>query len=148
MKKFKKTDWFKPYEAANVCALKTTGAGVYFIRQNSVLLYVGYSANDVKKTMYRHFQKWTDLRPEFTKKMSSNDRVSFEHLKPFKGFSCKVVFTSTSEQAEALERALIVKLKPKMNSLKLDVYGNSEVMIKAVNEAAEIDVFTYEKAPF
>lgn len=113
----KKTKFFKPYIGPNKCTLKATGSGVYLIKKNDSVIYVGMSFNDVKRTMYRHFQQWNDERTTYTKNSQGFDRVSFygENLNLFK---CRVIFTNTGEQASRLEALLIKKLNPSRNKSK------------------------------
>lgn len=109
----KRTKFFKPYEAPNKCALKETGPGVYLIKKEGKFLYVGFSASDVKKTMYRHFQTWND---------PSQRRTTYTNLA---GITCRVVFT-TAKKAPILEEALILKYKPRDNAQKLEMYSSAQ----------------------
>lgn len=123
-KKAKETRYFAPYLAPNVCALKTTGTGVYFLkdRETNKLLYVGFSAKDVKSTAYRHLQKWTDMRTDYTKKLQAYARVTFNPKK----ILLKVIFCATIDEAALMEKFLILKYKPPFNTLKLDLYSVKE----------------------
>lgn len=109
-----KTKFFKPYVAPNVCALKETGPGVYIIKNlENKIVYIGFSATDVKKTMYRHFQKWND---------PTQRRTVYSNLT---GIKCRVVFT-TAKKAPILEEALILKYKPRDNAQKLEMYTSAQ----------------------
>ena len=77
--------------------------GVYIIRNKKEILYIGYSGTDLYKTMYRHFQKWVDY---------SQVRVEYKHISNLK---IDIILTSTKLQASRLEKALIIKYKPKDN---------------------------------
>jgi excinuclease UvrABC nuclease subunit len=109
--------YFKPY-TNNAPTLKKTGAGVYVIKKNNVVVYVGMSYRDVKKTLYRHFQKWTDKRTYFSKQNSIYERVTY-HNENLDLFSCRVIFTDSDKQTENLEQYLIKKYSPINNTLKI-----------------------------
>lgn len=68
-----KTRFLVPYKESangtlkpNLPHLTTTEkqAGVYLIKSNRTgkIVYVGYSENQLYKTIYRHFQKWKDIQ--------------------------------------------------------------------------------------
>lgn len=87
-------------------------SGVYLIKENGKIVYVGYSAKNLYKTMYRHFQTWNHFLQEI---VSYKDR-----LKKNK-YTVRVIFC-TPNQAARLERMLIVKLKPRDNAVKYSLY--------------------------
>jgi len=134
-KPLKATPFFKPYDGKK-CTLKGTGSGVYIIRKNGVIYYVGMSKNDVKQTMYRHFQLWNDYRNDWVKKVTGQnfDRVTY-YNEDRSLFSCKVIFTPTAREAAILEQHFILKFKPKDNTLKLLAFSDTEYM----NMANKID---------
>ena len=113
-----KTRFFRPYRKNGRQTLQKTGPGVYIIRLEGKTAYVGMSAKDVKKTMYRHFQQWTDIRPERMKVYSAHERVTFAGMDMEK-FLCRVIFCK-AEKAAKLETALILKHTPEYNRLKLE----------------------------
>jgi len=92
---------------------KRKSPGVYLIYKNSLLVYVGYSGSDVYKAMYRHFQKWTDV---------TQVRVTYnpEQVK------ARVIYCNTAQQAAGLEKALIIKRKPKDNPNKYTQYTTDQ----------------------
>ena len=129
---FKKSRWFNPYTKTATGKLVPTikdcwtcaQAGVYFIRSNrtGAIVYVGSSTTQLKKTIYRHFQQWTD-------KQKSNNR-SFERVTYAKtGYQIRF-FKCTAEQALRMEKYLINKLEPRDNPLKYQ-------LIKSQMEAGE-----------
>ena len=94
----------KPYnEKGKPTFKKRNVKGVYIIRNKKDILYVGYSGTDLYKTMYRHFQKWND---------KSQIRVEYKNTNNLK---IDIILTSTKLQASRLEKALIIKYKPKDN---------------------------------
>ena len=123
--KLAKTKPFEPYTGA-ACTLKDTGAGVYIIAKEGKPLYIGFSLKDVKKTMYRHFQQWND---------PTQNRVTYKNLK---GITCRVIWTKTGYQAADLETALILRLKPRDNELKLQMYAPKVQRIEQEYNEAEI----------
>lgn len=125
-KKLKSTRFFKPYNEDGSYNLKTTGTGVYIIKKNDRILYVGLSLTDVRNTLYRHFQKWTDKRTNWTKKSQMYERITYEGQNR-NMFLVKVIFTPTKNEAQILESLLILKLKPVDNTLKLELYSNKEM---------------------
>jgi excinuclease UvrABC nuclease subunit len=88
-------------------------SGVYLIANTkNKIVYVGYSGSNLYKTMYRHFQSWDD---------DKQVRATF----PKKGYKVRLVFMSKSK-AQKLEKALILKYKPKGNPDKLKGYQLSK----------------------
>jgi len=117
----KSTNFFPPY-SEDKCNLKTSGKGVYIIKKDDAVVYVGVSYSDVKRTLYRHFQKWTDLRTIHTKKNQSYERVTYYGENKNK-FKIKVIFCKTEKECAELEYLLIKKLKPVNNTLKNELYS-------------------------
>jgi len=84
--------------------------GVYLIKVNGEIKYIGYSYTNVYKTILRHFQSWNDpTQVRITYPKSSN-------------VTARIVYTNTGKQAEKLERALILKLNPADNPNKYEKY--------------------------
>lgn len=103
-----RSKWFKPYRQ-NKPSLPSKyykKAGVYIIRskKNKKPVYVGYSSNNLKRTLYRHFQNWNDPQQE---------RFIYDRNK----YDLKIYRTGTKTAAR-LEKYLIDKLKPRDNKLK------------------------------
>ena len=148
----KKTLFFKPYLTHNgkrgIATLKKTGTGVYVIKEYNKIVYVGFSASDVKKTLYRHFQKWVDKRHPDTKKMQRIERVTYMD-KYFNNdnYRVKVIFCKNEREASTLEHALIKKIKPRDNSVKLDLMDLMDFnkIVTKYNEAEELNKRQYEE---
>lgn len=96
--------------------------GVYLIYKNRSLVYVGFSASDVYKALYRHLQTWND---------PNQQRVTYAKLK---GITVRVVYTRTSTKARQLEEALILKHKPADNINRYDGFIMDEGNKKALDE--------------
>lgn len=103
-----RSKWFKPYKTGKTILPNKyyNRPGVYIIRskQTKKPIYVGYSANNLKKTLYRHFQNWNDRQ---------QDRFVYDKNK----YEIKIYRTGTKTAAR-LEKYLIDKLKPRDNKLK------------------------------
>lgn len=124
----KKTKWYLPYNGDKTTFSNTQGkAGVYLIKKDSEIVYVGYSKNNVYRTMYRHFEVWNANQTVNTYDGKSGD------------YKCRVLLT-TPAQAMKLETALIVKHQPRDNEKKLNnILSNVELnVLDKVTEAEEI----------
>ena len=84
-------------------------SGVYLIAVNGDVRYIGFSESDLQKTCLRHFQEWND---------ASQTRVTYRSLT---GITVRIVLT-TPGRAAAIERGLIIKMKPADNPNKLQSY--------------------------
>lgn len=150
----KKTKLFYPYinydnlKKRNTPTLNKTGIGVYVIYEDKKIVYVGFSRTDVKKTLYRHFQKWNDKRHPENKRMQRIERVTYMS-KYFinQDYKIKVIFCKTPENAEDLESALITKLQPRDNDNKLNFDTLTQIsrQIEKFNDALEITDNNYNK---
>jgi len=109
-------------------------SGVYLIYKNGNLVYVGYSATNLYKTCHRHFQRW-DAKYQrvvtYVKQLARND------------FKVRVVLCSAS-RAEKLEKALIVRHKPKDNPDKLPGYQLDSWECRALEDFRQKPVENYE----
>lgn len=101
--RLRKTRFQKPYTQAGKTTFPERGkTGVYLIKEDGKLVYVGYSENDLYKTMYRHFQTWNHRQQPV---------VSYAGKR--KEYTVRVVYTKTGAQAASLEKALIKKHEPR-----------------------------------
>lgn len=128
-RKFKTTDWLEPYSIVNgkkKPTLNETGTGVYLIKKkNGKIVYIGKSGKHLRRTLYRHFQTWTDLRSSYGKRLQPYERVTYKGED--QKYLIKAIFTHTEREADILEQALIIRVKPKDNSLKLMLFTQSQV---------------------
>lgn len=83
---------------------KRRSPGVYIIYREGSPAYIGYSASDVYKSLYRHFQRWNDPK---------QIRVTYSPIDP--QITVRVIYTRTAQQAANLEYALIIKYQPTDN---------------------------------
>lgn len=84
--------------------------GVYLIYRREEIVYIGFSGYNLYKTMYRHFQTWNH----------KNQIVVTYSRSP--EITVRVVYTNTALRAQKLEKALILKHKPKDNPNKYEQY--------------------------
>lgn len=105
--------------------------GVYLIKYKGKIVYIGYSAGSLYKTITRHFQSWKD---------QSQIRITYPQSEVYK---IRIVYTRTGNQAAELERALILKYKPKDNPNKYENY------LFTKNEKNTItEIYDQNEAPF
>jgi excinuclease UvrABC nuclease subunit len=91
-------------------------SGCYIIKKNNDIFYIGRSGSNLYKTIIRHFQDWKD---------NTQIRVTYPQSL---NYTIRVVLC-TPIQSLILEKALILKHKPKDNTLKYEAF--SEVVSKA-----------------
>lgn len=125
----RKSAFFKPYDSTGKktnLSKFVNKAGVYIIKEAGKIIYIGYSASNLYKTITRHFQTW-------------NDRAQQRFVYNRKNCTIRIVLT-TAKQAAILEEALITKHRPPDNKLKLDLYGERarEKALEAYEEAADL----------
>lgn len=104
-------------------------SGVYLIKEQGQLVYIGHSKRNLYKTALRHFQQWDD--PE-------QIRISYAG-KPRNWYTIRFVST-TPAKAEKLERVLVIKHQPRDNAIKYDSYTTTP--------ADDAIRRQYEEAPF
>lgn len=90
-------------------------AGVYLIKENGKLVYIGAGAN-VYKTALRHFEPHISSGQRYADKMGKND------------YTIRVVLTNTKTQAFKLENALINKHKPRDNAYIPELFNNNDIL--------------------
>jgi hypothetical protein len=131
----KKSKQISPYNNSGRANFPDRGrTGVYIIYEDKTPVYVGYSAKDLYKTMYRHFQEWNHTGQEV---------VSYARQYNKYKYTCRVVYC-TARQAASLETALIKKYKPRDNGnryedKKLSRYDitTAEILNKTPSESLQ-----------
>jgi hypothetical protein len=129
-KKLRITKWFPPYtgekdkRGRKIATMTQTGRGCYLIKKDGKIVYVGKSDKSLKKTIYRHFQQWTDLRSAYGRRAEPYDRVTYKYDPGH--YLIKVIYSNSSKENDLLEQVLIKKLKPKDNSLKLELFTRQQ----------------------
>lgn len=119
--------------------------GVYIIKEDGKIVYVGQSKNDLYRTIMRHFYNW-DRSYSNGEKI---DRTSYDTSKYRKEYTIRVVFTPISK-AEKLEAKLILKHKPRDNYEKqMWMNFKPEALEKVEKEYKEAEViYNPEDIPF
>ena len=79
-------------------------SGVYIIKENGKITYVGMSGNNLYRTLYRHFEAWTHSQKVLTYQ---------SRLKEY-NYTVRIIFC-TRNQAFRLEKYLIKKYRPRDN---------------------------------
>ena len=119
MRKYK---FFTPYQKSGKTTFPETQqkSGVYLIKENDRLVYIGMSATNLYKTLYRHFEVWNHRTQQV---------VSYKSRMAKNKYTVRVILC-TSNQAVKLERALIKKHKPRDNENK---YARYEITLPDLN---------------
>lgn len=91
--------------------------GVYIIKENDIVVYIGMSKSDVWRSLYRHFQEWNDWRRE---------RITYKHLMQQHKYEVSVIRT-TPFDASQLETVLIQKYRPRDNTAKLEAIHEEQI---------------------
>ena len=153
-----KSKWMPPYKTLGVPELgwKTetnfkfaqNKIGVYIIKKNGVVVYVGCSTQNVYAQMLRHFEPYKKYLSTTLKNTNYNQRkqlLQSGHKKAYhddyetNDYRVRVIITNTAKQAEDLERALIKKYNPADNFNYNDgsnIFSNAEN--KILDEYADV----------
>lgn len=139
----KRTKFLPPYQK-NGQKYKTTftdaksKSGVYFIKENNKLVYIGYSGTNLYKTLYRHFQYWTHPYQYV---------VSYAGKLDHNNYTVSVCYC-TAKQAAALERNFIIKLRPRDCDIKYKNY--TETAAEKAYKEKTVNTFndTPQEMPF
>lgn len=102
-------------------------SGVYIIKENGTVVYVGHSQSNLYKTLYRHFQEW---------KHPYQEVITYKGKK--KDYTVRVILTTPS-QAPRLEAYLVNKYQPRDNSHKLSIKSEEGKKDYDHYQTAEID---------
>jgi excinuclease UvrABC nuclease subunit len=136
----KATRFYTPYLSDGKTRFSGTQGktGVYIIRENEKIVYIGYSSRNLYKTMYRHFQAWNH---------STQEVVTYAGKLKKHRYTIRVV-TCEKSTAMKLERALIIKYKPRDNDVKYDSYTMKKSDIAAIDNYESTLKQSLEEAPF
>ena len=131
----RKLKFIAPYKKDGSCNFRkaVNKAGVYLIKENAKIVYVGFSGYNIYKTMYRHFETWT----------ASQNVVCYKDRLKKKDYTVRMVLCS-EKQAYSLEKALILKHKPRDNK---DMYETFKLKQYDKNVYEEYQV-TEVEVPF
>lgn len=130
----KRSAFVEPYNTDGSTTLRAIAnkPGIYIIKEDNQIVYIGYSSNNLYRTLYRHFQQWTGGRGE------SKAGVSYKNRMHLHKYTVRAVIT-TPTQAPKLEAALIEKHQPRDNELKLKKYAEDKT-------AGAVEVQKYQEA--
>jgi nitrogen-specific signal transduction histidine kinase len=101
------------------------GCGAYIIKKGSQILYVGHSANQLYKTITRHFQSWGANQTRVTYPQSSDYKVR--------------IIKTTCAKAKKLEQVILAKYQPKDNPRKVDEQQVTRGMENAYEEMQGVE---------
>lgn len=101
-------------------------SGVYIIKEDNKIVYVGFSRTNLYRTIMRHFQDWNDRE--------TPDRINYRYKTRRKKYTIRIVF-APAKKAFNLEKALILKYNPRDNAQKYESY--LEVHEKIVDKEME-----------
>lgn len=95
--------------------------GLYFIKENGRLVYIGKSSHNLHKTMYRHFEKW-ECRDWWKEQYTLRSLTSMYNLNDTeKVYTVSFLVTKPGDEKE-LEKILVVKHNPRDNKVKYLMY--------------------------
>lgn len=115
-------------------------SGVYLIKSNRTgkIVYVGYSIGTLYRTIFRHFQKWTDIQ--------RIKKTRFTYSKT--GYTVRVILT-TPLRAGLLEKHLIMQMQPRDNQIKYDSYLSASQQTTCENLLNNAPIINqHEEHPF
>lgn len=82
-------------------------AGVYMIKENDTIVYIGMSQSNVVEALYRHFYEWNDVR-QYANRVTYFNKLHKHNYKV-------VIMVTTKEEAPKLEQSMIITLNPRDN---------------------------------
>lgn len=113
MKKYK---FLPPYQTKNpgrtTYPETVNRSGVYLIKEDNRLVYVGFSGKNLYRTLYRHFEAWNHKGQQV---------ISYKTRLNRHKYTVRVILC-TPQQAARLERALVIKHQPRDNENKYKTY--------------------------
>jgi excinuclease UvrABC nuclease subunit len=116
-----KTKFTAPYKKDGKTAFPEMKGknGVYLIKEDGKLVYIGHSCKHLYKIIYRHFQRWQESSLISGRRLY---HTTYKNKMRRHRYTVRIVLTNTCAQAERLERALIIKHQPRDNRQKYDQY--------------------------
>jgi hypothetical protein len=113
---FIESKFLPPYNQDGKTTFKNTQgkSGVYIIKENGSIVYVGHSRTNLYKTLYRHFQAWNH---------KTQPVVTYQNLLNTNKYTVRVIL-ATPQQAVRLEGYLVNAYEPRDNENKLKLYKN------------------------
>ena len=151
MSTYKRTRLHRPYNDDGSTAFPARNVpGCYLIYRESdditgptyQLRYVGYSGKDVYKALYRHFQTWNDRQVD---RGERSERIVYKVRSDIR---VRVIYCRSAAQASELEKALILKYRPKDNHDKLALLELTDDGKAMASDAMEAEFVENMEAPF
>ena len=97
-------------------------SGVYIIKENGIIVYVGMSNHCVVKACYRHFYPWQDCY----RGMGREYRTTYYDQLESNDYEVIIIVTNKDQSGE-LEKSLIISISPRDNREKYESYFSSLV---------------------
>ena len=104
--------------------------GVYFIKENGKLVYVGMSRSNLQEALYRHFQDW--------RKSWSQKRTTYIFEQGVHEVAC---ITTDKETAHELEKCYILEFNPRDNFMRYEEYRANVHITVAEPEPDGISIY-------
>jgi heterodisulfide reductase subunit A-like polyferredoxin len=82
-------------------------AGVYMIKENENIVYIGMSQSCVVEALYRHFYEWNDVR-QYANRVTYFNKLHKHNYQV-------VIMVTTKQEAAKLEQSMIITLNPRDN---------------------------------
>lgn len=115
-------------------------SGVYFIRENGILVYVGMSRSNLQEALYRHFQDWS--------RSWKQKRVFYKNEVDVHNYEVACI-TTECDQAHPMEKCYILEYNPRDNHMRYEEYRNAVNIVIIESEIDNIFVSaTEEILPF
>ncbi len=102
--------------------------GVYFIRENGILVYVGMSRSNLQEALYRHFQDW--------RKSWAQKRVNYLDFNNIYTVAC---ITTEKEEAHPMEKCYILEYNPRDNNMRYEEYRQKVDIVVSENNGIYCD---------
>lgn len=116
--KIKKYKFAKPYDRTGKTNFKFTDgkAGIYIIKENLKVVYVGHSQTNLYKTLYRHFQQWTAQQyvTSYAARIKRNSYLIS-------------VLLTTPAAAPRIEKYFVLQHNPRDNKAKYNLFNQPEI---------------------
>ncbi len=111
--------------------------GVYIIKENGRIVYVGKSHSNIYKTAMRHFQQWND---------PFQDRITYAEKINSNRYTIRIIEANKS-RIDLIESGLIEKYNPRDNKDK-QLSFQDEYSEKIMDQLDQVEELIFEDPPF
>ena len=111
--------------------------GCYIIKEDNIIVYVGYSGVSIYNALTRHFQSWEDNRQY---------RVTYKDRLADHNYEIAAIAVDNKQHAAQLEKELILHLQPRDNRKRYEEYIAEKELPEGSFEPVAVD--EYEECPF